>query len=91
MQKLYAFSQKFLGLSETSTQGKNYREALKTIKKDKKIYIETEKSRFNCPNIDTDDVIEARKALHWLELGNEILDCNLRFFLWKDKICSPNI
>ena len=40
--------------------GKNYREALKMIKKDQKI----EKSRFDCRNIEKDDVLEARKALH---------------------------
>ena len=67
---------------------KNYREALKTIKKDQKLDIETEKSRFDCPNIEKDDVLEARKALHWLELGNEVLDSNLRLFYGKTKFAA---
>ena len=39
-----------------------------------KINSETEKKRFDCPNVEVDDVIETRKSLHWLELGNEVLD-----------------
>ena len=45
--------------------GKNYRNALKTVKKDQKLNIETEKSRFGCKDTDKDDVLDARRALHW--------------------------
>ena len=60
--------------------GKNYRNALKTVKKGQKINIEAEKSRFGCNDTDSDDILDARKALHWHELGSEIMDTNLRLF-----------
>ena len=68
--------------------GKNYRNALKTVKKGQKINIEAEKSRFGCKDTDSDDILDARRALHWHELGNEILDTNLRLFYGKTKFAA---
>ena len=68
--------------------GKNYRSALKTVKNGQKVKIEAEKSRFGCNDTDTDDILNARRALHWHELGNEILDTNLRLFYGKTKFAA---
>ena len=57
--------------------GKNYCNALK---KGQKLKIEAEKSRFCFKDTDSDDILDARRALHWHELGNEILDTNFRLF-----------
>ena len=68
--------------------GKNYCNALKTVKKGQKLNIEAEKSRFGCNDTDSDDILEARRALHWRELGNKILDTNLRLFYGKTKFAA---
>ena len=57
--------------------GQNYRKALNPAKIGQKINIDTEKNRFGCNNDDTDIIIEARKALHWKEINNEIRDANI--------------
>ena len=50
--------------------------------------MDAEKSRFGCNDTDTDDILNARRALHWQEIGNKILDSNLRLFYGKTKFAA---
>ena len=63
--------------------GKNYRNALNPVKIGQKIKIDAEKSRFGCQDTDTEIILNARRALHWHEIKNEILDSNWKLFYGK--------
>ena len=68
--------------------GKNYRNALNPAKIGQKIKIDTEKSRFGCNDTDTEIILNARRALHWKEINNEIRDANLRLYYGKTKFAA---
>ena len=60
--------------------GKTIAKHLKLLKKTIKLILKLNKKRFDCETLNTEDIINARKVLHWLELGNEILDCHICLF-----------
>ena len=68
--------------------GQNYCNALNPVKIGQKTKIDAEKSRFGCQDTDTEIILNARRALHWQEINNQILDSNLKLFYGKTKFAA---
>ena len=67
--------------------GKNYREVLYQ-RKMLKIDCTTEKKRFKAENLSADEALLSRKSLHWMELGVECLDSNIKLYYSKTKYAA---
>jgi len=68
--------------------GQNYSKALNPVKIGQKTKIDAEKSRFGCQDTDTEIILNARRALHWQEINNQILDTNLKLYYGKTKFAA---